>query len=664
MNDAKQKIDELKKQIRSWDYQYYVLDNPSVEDSEYDAAMRELKNLETEHPDLITSDSPTRRVAGTPLREFKPVRHRVPLLSLDNTFSLEELQDFDRRIHAADHNPQYETELKIDGLSIALIYENGELINAATRGDGSVGEDVTANVRTIRSIPLRLNHPWPRLEVRGEIYMPKRSFLHLNRTREENGEKVFANPRNAAAGSLRQLDPSVTARRDLSAFFYEILYVEGAEIQAQNEKITFLKEAGLPVNPHSKLCGSIAEVWQTCGRFHDMRHDLPYDIDGVVVKLNRVSAQHELGDTSRSPRWAIAYKFPPEEKETKFLQMELNVGRTGIVAPTAVLEPVLLAGTIVSRASLHNFDYIREKDLRIGDTVLLHKAGDVIPEILRPLPEKRCGTEQIIPLPDHCPSCGGPVVREEGEVAFRCENIDCPSRLKESLRFFASREAMDIDGLGPAVIELLLRHDLIHSIADLYRLKILQLTSLDRMGEKSARNLLNAIEESRHRNLSRLITAMGIRHVGARTALLLCRRFPTMDAFLTATAEEFRNVEDIGPVMAESIVHFFASPRNRELIEHLRQLGLNMVEALPEGTDDSLSGRTFVLTGTLSSMTRQEAGERIQSKGGKVSGSVSRKTSFVVAGEDAGSKLTKARELGVRILNEAEFQRLLNGETF
>ncbi len=663
MNDAKQKIDQLKQLIRTWDYEYYVLDSPTVEDAEYDAKMRELKALESEHPDLVTADSPTRRVSGTPLREFQTVRHRVPLLSLDNTFSLEELRDFDRRIRAADPHPHYETELKIDGLSIALIYENGELINAATRGDGSVGEDVTANVRTIRSIPLRLKEPLPRLEVRGEIYMPKSSFLHLNSEREENGEKVFANPRNAAAGSLRQLDSSVTAKRDLAAFFYEILYVEGIEIPTQKEKVAFLKRVGLPVNPHNVFCEDIDAVWQARDRFLAMRHDLPYDIDGVVVKLDNVSAQRELGSTARSPRWAIAYKFPPEEKETKFLRMELNVGRTGIVAPTAVLEPVLLAGTIVSRASLHNFDYIREKDLRIGDTVLLHKAGDVIPEILRPVTEKRDGSEQPIPEPDHCPSCGGPVVREGDEVAWRCENIDCPSRLKESLRFFASREAMDIDGLGPAVIELLLNHHLIQSIADLYRLKILQVAALDRMGEKSARNLLNAIEESRHRNLSRLITAMGIRHVGSRTAAVLCRTFPTIDAFLSATAEDFQKVDEIGPVMAESIVHFFALPRNRELIGHLRELGLNMEEKLPEGMDNSLAGQTFVLTGTLSTMTRQEAGERIQNKGGKVTGSVSKKTNYVVAGEDAGSKLAKAKELGIRVLNEQEFLSLLNGES-
>lgn len=662
MNETEQKIDDLRTLIRTWDYQYYVLDNPSVEDAEYDMKMRELKALEKEHPGLVTPDSPTQRVSGTPLREFKTVRHRNPLLSLDNTFSFGELQDFDRRIRAADPHPQYETELKIDGLSIALIYENGVLINAATRGDGYAGEDVTANVRTVKSIPLRLNRPVSRLEVRGEIYMPKRSFVHLNEEREEAGEKVFANPRNAAAGSLRQLDSSITARRDLSAFFYEILYAEGVGITTQREKVEFLKEVGLPVNPDSALCRDINEVWQACGRFLAMRHSLPYDIDGVVVKLNEVSVQLELGDTARSPRWAIAYKFPPEEKETKFLDMELNVGRTGIVAPTAVLEPVLLAGTVVSRASLHNFDYIQEKDLRIGDTVLLHKAGDVIPEILRPVTEKRDGTEKVISVPDHCPSCKGPVVREGEEVAYRCENIDCPSRLKESLRFFASREAMDIDGLGPAVIELLLNNSLIHSIADLYRLKILQVAMLDRMGEKSAKNLLNAIEKSRHRDLSRLITAMGIRHVGSRTAAVLCRRFTTMDAFLSATAEDFQKVDEIGPVMAESIVNFFASPRNRELIGHLRELGLNMTESLPEGSDDSFSGMTFVLTGTLNGMTRQEAGELILRKGGKVTGSVSRKTTCVVAGEDAGSKLAKARELGVKVLTEEEFRQLLNGE--
>lgn len=659
MNEIQQKIESLRTFLRDCDYRYYILDDPNVSDAEYDSKMKELKELEHANPQFITPDSPTQRVSGAPAREFKTVRHRSPLLSLDNTFSFPELQDFDKRIHAVELFPEYRAELKIDGLSIAVIYENGVLINAATRGDGTVGEDVTANVRTIRSIPLRLKEPVRRLEVRGEIYMPKSSFLRLNEMREEQGEKIFANPRNAAAGSLRQLDPNVTAKRDLAAFFYEIIYAEGMDFPSQNSKIDFLKKVGLPTNPESRFCHNIDEVWEARNAFCDMRHELPYDIDGVVVKLNDTAAQTELGSTSKSPRWAIAYKFPAEEKETKLLNVEINVGRTGIIAPTAVLAPVPLAGSVISRASLHNFDYIREKDLRIGDTVVLHKAGDVIPEILRALPEKRNGSERIIEIPSVCPACGGPVVRLGEEVAHRCENPDCPSRIRESLRFFASRDAMDIDGLGPAVIDLLLERKYVSSIADLYRLTILQLVGLERMGEKSARNLLKAIEESRHRDLSRLITALGIPQIGSRTAKLLCRKFRTMDSFLNATERDFEAVEEIGPVMAQSLTDFFASERSRALIRNLRELGLNMTESVPEDSDDALAGKTFVLTGALSAMTRQEAGEAIMKRGGKVSGSVSKKTSYVVAGEAAGSKYDKAVELGIPILDEAGLLALL-----
>lgn len=659
MNEIQQKIESLRTFLRDCDYRYYILDDPNVSDAEYDSKMKELKELERANPQFITPDSPSQRVSGAPAREFKTVRHRSPLLSLDNTFSFPELQDFDKRVHAVELFPEYRAELKIDGLSIAVIYENGVLINAATRGDGTVGEDVTANVRTIRSIPLRLKEPVRRLEVRGEIYMPKSSFLRLNEMREEQGEKIFANPRNAAAGSLRQLDPNVTAKRDLAAFFYEIIYAEGMDFPSQNSKIDFLKKVGLPTNPESRFCHNIDEVWEARNAFCGMRHELPYDIDGVVVKLNDTAAQTELGSTSKSPRWAIAYKFPAEEKETKLLNVEINVGRTGIIAPTAVLAPVPLAGSVISRASLHNFDYIREKDLRIGDTVVLHKAGDVIPEILRALPEKRNGSERIIEIPSVCPACGGPVVRLGEEVAHRCENPDCPSRIRESLRFFASRDAMDIDGLGPAVIDLLLERKYVSSIADLYRLTILQLVGLERMGEKSARNLLKAIEESRHRDLSRLITALGIPQIGSRTAKLLCRKFRTMDSFLNATERDFEAVEEIGPVMAQSLTDFFASERSRALIRNLRELGLNMTESVPEDSDDALAGKTFVLTGALSAMTRQEAGEAIMKRGGKVSGSVSKKTSYVVAGEAAGSKYDKAVELGIPILDEAGLLALL-----
>lgn len=658
MQAAEKRIQELREEIRKHEYQYYVLDEPLISDAQYDTLVQELLRMEKEYPELITPDSPTQRVGGQPAGGFPTVKHSSPLLSLDNAFSLAELREFDRRVNKAG-NISYMAELKIDGLSVALTYQDGILINAATRGDGIIGENVTTNVRTIRSIPLRLRSPIPRLEVRGEIYMPKKEFVRLNSEREEREEKLFANPRNAAAGSLRQLDPKITARRSLAGFFYDIIYIEGHAVENQAEELQYMKEQGLPVNPEARLCAGIDEVFDYCREFNERRHDLPYEIDGVVIKVNALQPRQALGYTSKSPRWAIAYKFPAEERETRLLAVELNVGRTGIIAPTAVMEPVSLAGTTVSRASMHNFNLVRDKDIRVGDIVLVHKAGDIIPEIIRPLAEKRDGTEVEITPPEHCPSCGSKAVRGEGEVAFRCENINCPARLKESLIFFASRDAMDIDGMGPAVIEQLATNGLVQNITDIYNLTEEQLANLERMGKKSAANLAAAIEASKSQPLHRLVTALGIRHIGAKSARILTSQFNSIEELGSATMESLTAIPEIGAIMAESVIQFFAEPSNLEMIARLKEVGVNTCADEQQAVSQALAGKTFVLTGTLSTLTRSEAAARIESLGGKTAGSVSKKTDYVVAGEDPGSKYDRAMQLGLTILNEQEFLQLL-----
>lgn len=659
MNEIEMRINELREEIRNHDYQYYVLDQPLISDSEYDRLMCELISLEKDHPEFIAADSPTQRVSGQPLASFKTIRHRAPLLSLDNAFSRNDLHDFNRRVNKAAGPVSYMAELKIDGVSIALVYEQGVLINAATRGDGMVGEDVTSNIRTIKNIPLKLRNNIPRLEVRGEIYLPKNEFVRLNQEKEEKEEKLFANPRNAAAGSLRQLDPSVTARRALAGFIYDIIYMEGVSLANQRDALEFLHQQGLPVNPEARLCLTTDDIFAYCQEFEEKRHDLPYEIDGVVVKMNDFEARTSLGQTAKSPRWAIAYKFLAEEKETRLLSVELNVGRTGIIAPTAVLEPVFLAGTTVSRASLHNFDLVRDKDIRVGDVLLVHKAGDIIPEIIKPLIEKRIGTEEAILPPEDCPTCGGNAVRGESEVAYRCENINCPARLKESLVFFASRDAMDIDGMGAAVVEQLVTRGLVQNIADLFELSADQVSSLDRMGPKSSLNLIQAIEISKQRPLYRLITALGIRHIGLKSARILTGYLKNIDDFLKVSENELISIPEIGAIMADSIVNFFAEPRNRETIDRLQEAGVNMVENEIEPGQRILSGKTFVLTGTMQSLTRPEAAEKIEALGGKVTSSVSKKTDYVVVGEDPGSKYDKALVLGINILNEDEFLGLV-----
>lgn len=662
MNDTVARINNLREEIRKHEYQYYVLDEPLITDAEYDALMRELVELEKEHPELITFDSPTQRVGGQVAERFQRVVHRRPLLSLDNAFSAGDLRDFNRRVSTAVAHPDYIAELKIDGVSIALIYENGVLITAATRGDGRVGEEVTANIKTIKTIPLRLHNNLPRLEVRGEVYMPKSEFQRINSEKEEKGEKTFANPRNAAAGSLRQLDPAVSASRALSAFIYDITYIEGQEIPNQQEMLGFLTSAGFPVNPEARYCTAIEDVERYCQEYQEKRHELPYEIDGVVIKLNDLASREELGYTAKSPRWAIAYKFPPEERETRLLDVEINVGRTGVVAPTAIMEPVFLAGTTVSRASLHNFDLIKERDIRIGDMVLLHKAGDIIPEIIKPLVEHRTGEEAEILPPALCPACQSHVVRFEGEVAYRCENINCPARLKESLIFFASRDAMDIDGMGPAVIEQLVERGLVQELDDLYSLTEEKLSSLERMGAKSAANLVKAIADSKARPLHRLVTALGIRFVGGKSARILCEHIHSIDEFLEVKEEELIQIPEIGPRMAESLVAFFAEPRNGDTIQRLKAAGLNTMAETKGPESQKLAGKTFVLTGTLPDLSRDEASELIIAQGGRVSSSVSKKTSYVVAGAEPGSKYDKALQLGITILDQAALLEMLEKE--
>lgn len=657
----KERIEQLKAEIRKHDYQYYVLDSPLITDKEYDQLLSELKSLEADHPEFITPDSPTQRVGGEPAPGFTTVRHRVPLLSLDNTFSQGDLYEFNRRIHArlSPEEISYVCELKIDGVSIALVYEDGLLVSAATRGDGVVGENVTQNVRTVRTLPLRLKDPIRRLEVRGEIYIPKHDFVRLNQEREERGEKTFANPRNSAAGSLRQLDPRITASRPLRAFIYDLLYVEGFEIHNQVEVLEFLQAQGFPVNPNWRRAGSIDEVWAYCEEWKELRHDLDYETDGVVVKLSPLAAREQVGFTAKSPRWATAFKFPAEEKETEILEIELNVGRTGVITPTAVMNPVLIAGSVVSRASLHNFDLMREKDIRIGDRVLIHKAGDVIPEVIRPLADKRTGQEKMFDVPENCPACGATVIRFEGEVAYRCDNINCPARLKESLIFFASRDAMDIEGMGPAVVDQLVDRNLVRNVADLYHLSLEDLLTLDKTGQKKATNLLEAIEASKSRPLSRLLHALGIRFVGGKTARILAETYRDIDVIATLSEDSLVEIPEIGVKIAASVASFFNEPENLETIEKLKAAGVNTKESSITVTEGLLTGKTLVLTGTLESLTRHEASELIERQGGKVSSSVSRKTDYVVAGADPGSKLDKARQLRVTVLTENEFLELL-----
>lgn len=657
MNDIEKRVAELNTLLHEYGYAYYVLDKPLVSDAVYDQLLHELIALEKENPSLIYPDSPTQRVGGTALEGFQKVTHTYPMLSLSNAFSEADLRDFDRRIRQAigDHF-SYVCELKIDGLAIGLRYENGVFIQGATRGDGYVGEDITTNLKTIRAIPLRLKKPVT-IEVRGEAYMPKKSFETLNKAREEIGEELFANPRNAAAGSLRQLDPKVAASRNLSTFIYAIGGDgEAYGIDSHAEMLDYLESIGFPANRERKLCATIDDVLTFINKWTEDRPKLPYEIDGVVVKVNRYAHQDELGVTAKSPRWAIAYKFPAEEVVTKLIDIDLTVGRTGVITPTAILNPVQVAGTTVGRASLHNEDLIREKDIRIGDTVIVRKAGDIIPEVVGVIVEQRPEDSVPFEMPTHCIACGSELVRIDGEVALRCVNPTCPAQIAEGIKHFVSRNAMNIDGLGEKVVELLLQENYIHDVADLYHLEVDQLAKLERMGQLSSQNLVEAIERSKENSMERLVFGLGIRHVGEKVAKILSEQYESVDRLMTVTKEELISIYEIGDKIADSIVSYFKNDDVKVLISRLKEVRVNMTykgkKAKVVIEDSPFAGKTIVLTGKLSQLTRNEAKAKIEELGGNVTGSVSKKTDLVIAGEDAGSKLTKARELNIEVWDE------------
>jgi len=652
-----ERVKELNRLLHDTGYAYYVLDQPLVPDAVYDQYLKELIEIETEYPDLIFPDSPTQRVGGTILQGFQKVTHTFPMLSLSNAFGREDLDDFDRRIRASIGDDfSYVCELKIDGLAISLSYENGLFVRGATRGDGRIGEDITENLKTIRAIPLRLKKPIT-LEVRGEAYMPKKSFLALNEQRKANEEEKFANPRNAAAGSLRQLDPKIAASRNLSIFVYSIGGDgEAYQLDGHDQALDYLDELGFQTNKERQTCHSIDEVQAYIEKWTDERPNLPYEIDGIVIKVNRYLHQQELGFTAKSPRWATAYKFPAEEVVTKLLNIELTVGRTGVLTPTAILEPVLVAGTTVGRASLHNEDLIREKDIRIGDTVIIRKAGDIIPEVVAVVMAERKEELPVFEMPTHCPVCESELIRIEGEVALRCVNPQCPAQITEGIIHFVSRNAMNIDGLGEKVVEQLFREGLIKDVSDLYTLTIEQLIRLERMGDKSATNLVAAIEASKQNSMERVLFGLGIRHVGEKAAKILSEEFGDMKQLAQATPEQLVAIHEIGGKMADSVVSYFDTDEVRELMEKLESLGVNLTYTGKKvdlsNLNHALTGKTVVLTGKLEQLTRQEAKEKIEQLGGTIAGSVSKKTDLVIAGEDAGSKLEKAQTLGIPIWDE------------
>lgn len=664
MEDVRKRIEEIRETLEHHSYLYYVMDNPEISDYEYDKLMNELKKLEEQNPELITTTSPTQRIGGKPLKEFQQVQHAVPMLSLQDVFSFEELKEWDNRVKSVVGEAEYVVELKIDGLSVALLYENGQLTRGATRGDGLVGEDVTQNIRTIQSIPLRIMDK-SLLEVRGEVYMPKDAFEKLNAQREELEQPLFANPRNAAAGSIRQLDSKITAERRLDILIFNIQRYEGKEIKSHIEGLDYLESLGLKVSPKRILCRDINEVIKVIGDFGDSRGDLPFEIDGVVIKVDDISKRLELGQTAKTPRWAAAYKFPAEKKKTKVKDIIVQVGRTGAITPTAILEPVRIAGSTVSRATLHNEDNIRDKDIRIGDSVIIQKAGEIIPEVVEVVFEDRTGDEVVYNMPEKCPECGGDVVREEGEAALRCTNMACPAQLKRSIIHFASRDAMNIDGLGPQIINLLMDNNLIKDAADLYYLKFEDIVKLERMGKKSAENLIRSIEDTKENEIDRLIFGLGIRFIGGKAAKNLAKAFKSIDGLISAQYEDLIRVEEIGDKMAQSVVAFFKEEHNLQAIEKFRNANLKFTFSEKDsGKLKIFEGFTFVLTGALDKYTRDEAQEIIEELGGKVSSSVSKKTSYVLAGEDAGSKLKKAQELGVNIISEDDFKIMIGkGET-
>ncbi|WP_407383980.1 NAD-dependent DNA ligase LigA [Ruminococcus sp.] len=656
IEEAKVKIAELSKELHYHNDRYYNQDDPVISDYEYDAMLRELENLEAAFPELIAPDSPTQKVGGSKGEKFSPVTHTVPMESLHDSFSADEIRDFDRRVREVIRRPSYVVEPKIDGLSVSCEYRNGVFTRGSTRGDGTTGEDVTDNLLTIQSLPKRIKNAPSFLEIRGEVYMSVETFERIVAEQENNGEKPFKNPRNAAAGSLRQKDSKITAKRGLDIFVFNVQQVEGMTFTSHTQSLDYLTEAGFPTAGYRSF-DNIDEVLEEIQRIDTHRGELPCDIDGAVVKVNHLSDRALLGSTAKFPRWAEAYKYPPEEKETELLDIEINVGRTGAVTPVGIFKPVLLAGTTVSRATLHNEDFIRELGVSIGDTVKIRKAGEIIPEVLSVVSHQP--DAPVYTLPSRCPSCGSLLVKEEGEAATRCTNTECPAQLLRHLIHFVSRDAMDIDGLGPSLLEALLHEGLIKTFTDLYKLKARDVSQLERMGEKSADNLIRAIEKSKSAAIYRLVYALGIRHIGEKAAKLLCQHFLSIDRLFEASEEEIAAIEGYGAIMAKSVYDYFRLEGTKHLIEELRALGVEMRPMEKEEKTGSFVGKTFVLTGTLPTMTRKEAAALIEQNGGKTSSSVSKKTDYVLAGEDAGSKLTKAQSLGVTIISEADLMKML-----
>lgn len=656
--EVKKRIDDLVEQLRTLGHAYYVLDDPIVPDATYDQYLNELRELEEEYPDLVSAHSPTQRVGAEPLEGFQKVQHAIPMLSLSNVFNEEDIRNFHRQVtDVIGEDVTYVCELKIDGLAISLIYENGAFVQGATRGDGTTGEDITSNLRTIHSLPLKIDAEGT-LEVRGEAFMPRASFLSLNEAREEREEALFANPRNAAAGSLRQLDPKIAASRNLDVFLFGYGEWEQENFPTHGERLNYLESLGFKVNSHWKECSTVEEIISFIEEWTTKRAELPYDIDGIVIKVNRLTSQEELGFRANNPRFATAYKFPAEEAVTTLQDVELSVGRTGVVTPTAVLEPVLIDGSTVQRATLHNADQIKELDVRIGDTVVLKKAGDIIPKIVRVVEEMRTGDEEPYTMPTNCPACKEELVHLEDEVALRCINPDCPAQLQEKLIHFVSRNAMNIDGLGEKVIQQLYVEELVQTISDLYHLKKEDILPLERMGEKSASNLIAAISDSKDNSLEKLVFGLGIRHIGAKAATILAKRFKTMDALKDATFEKLIEIDEVGEIMADAVVQYFEADQINQLIDDLKDAGVNMTydgPAEPENTNHFLSGKTVVLTGKMDHFTRKEAQSKIEALGGSVTGSVSSNTDLVVAGESAGSKYERAVDLNILIWNEEQF---------
>ncbi|RGX13686.1 NAD-dependent DNA ligase LigA [Paraclostridium sordellii] len=660
--DVKKKMDELIDLINYHSNKYYNEDTPEISDFEYDNLMKELMKIETEHPELKREDSPSTRVGGKPLDKFNQVTHKIPMLSLSNAYSAQDLKDFDKRVReSVNKDVEYVVEFKIDGLSVGLTYVDGVFKTGATRGNGVIGEDITQNLKTVKTIPLKIDDK-EEIIVRGEVYISKENFEKINEQQEENGLQLFANPRNLAAGTLRQLDSKLTAKRPLDIFIFNLEYMQNEKFKTHSQSLEYLSNLGFKVSPNFKICKTIEDVIEHIEYWTINRSDLSFEIDGMVIKVNDLEEREQMGYTAKSPRWAIAYKFPAEQKKTKLKDIIVEVGRTGTITPTAILEPVRLAGTVVARATLHNEDYINEKDIRIGDTVLVQKAGDIIPQVVEVIKEDRTGDEIKFHMPEKCPVCHEPTVRLEGEAAVKCINMSCPAQIRRGIIHFASRDAMNIDGLGESIISLLLDNKIIKDVADLYYIKKEDIVNLERLGEKSATNLINAIEKSKNNDLYRLINGLGIKYIGVKGAKVLAKSFKSLDDIINSSIEELTNLEEFGEVMADSVVEFFKEDKNIVVINKLKEVGVNILSSNSEdnGLANIFDKMKIVLTGTLPTLKRNDAKELIEARGGKATSSVSKSTTFVLAGEEAGSKLTKANELGVTVIDEAKFLELLN----